>query len=67
VIWNKPTKYKLGKKIWIDLGVTVQNTRTHNMTPPRSFAHFVRSWVCGGRYGFNDEKVIRRDKRKRRR
>jgi len=47
--------------------VTVQNTRTHNMTPPRSFAHFVRSWVCGGRYWFNDEKVIRRDKRKRRR
>jgi len=47
--------------------VAVQNTSTHNMTPPRSFAHFVRSWVCGGRYGFNDETVIRRDKRKRRR
>ena len=31
--------------------VTVEYSRSDDMTPPRSFAHCVRSWVCGGRCG----------------
>jgi len=31
--------------------VTVHNKMLDDITPPRSFAHSVRSWDCGGRWG----------------
>jgi len=31
--------------------VTGVNGSLDEMTPPRSFAHYVRSWDCGGRWG----------------
>jgi len=35
--------------------VTVLNVVSDEMTLPRSFAHSVRSWDCGERYGFKRE------------